>query len=235
MEHYFLQWSETPLFGIALTLFFFALSQRFLKNHPVPLLNPMIIATALIIGFLVLADIPVKNYQVGGSMMTFLLGPATVALAVPLYRQFNTFKRYALPILGGIFLGVFVGLTSTVILSKIFGLDLQLIRSLLPKNTTTPYAIEVSQLIGGLPALTVAAVAIAGMFGSAVIPNIFKLIKVDDPVAMGVSTGTTSHAIGTAKAFEFSEEVGAMSSMAIGLAGIVTSMMIPLIMKLFLS
>jgi putative effector of murein hydrolase len=166
-------------------------------------------------------------YEPGGEMIIFFLGPATVALAVPLYKRWQILRENFVPIIIGIVLGSTAGIGSILLLGKIMKLDNLMISSLLPKSTTSPIAIEISGLLGGNQSLTVSFVIITGIIGYIFAERILKLFRVTDPVAKGIAIGTTSHAVGTAKAMELGEVEGAMSSLAISVTGIVTVLMVP--------
>jgi len=230
---FILQFLDSPLFGITLTIGVFVFFQILFKNVKNPLLNPLIFAIIGIITFLKLTGIPYESYAKGGDIVSFFLGPATVAFAVPLYKQFDKLKANAVPILVGITSGVIVAIVSTVGLGIIFKLSTEMIISLSPKATTTAIAIDLSQTLGGDPALTVAFVIVAGTTGFMFGEPILKLLKVKNKTAKGIALGTSSHAFGTNRALLMGEEEGAMSSLAIGVAGVITTFLLPLILRLF--
>ena len=232
MEFIF-QFLDSPLFGITLTIGALVLFQVLFKNVKNPLLNPLIFAIIGIIAFLKLTGIPYESYAKGGDIIAFLLGPVTVAFAVPLYKQFDKLKANALPILIGITSGALVAIVSTVGLGLIFKLSNKMIISLSPKSTTTAIAMELSRILGGDPALTVAFVVFAGTLGFMFGEPIFKLLKIENKTARGIALGTASHAFGTNRALLMGEEEGAMSSLAIGVAGVMTTFLLPPILKFF--
>lgn len=232
MEFIF-QFLDSPLFGITLTIGALVLFQVLFKNVKNPLLNPLIFAIIGIIAFLKLTGIPYESYAKGGDIIAFLLGPVTVAFAVPLYKQFDKLKANALPILIGITSGALVAIVSTVGLGLIFKLSNEMIISLSPKSTTTAIAMELSRILGGDPALTVAFVVFAGTLGFMFGEPIFKLLKIENKTARGIALGTASHAFGTNRALLMGEEEGAMSSLAIGVAGVMTTFLLPPILKFF--
>jgi len=155
-------------------------------------------------------------------------------LAVPLYKQIERLKQNSIPIIIGVLVGVTVGIVSVVYLGKLFKLEEIMILSLVPKSVTAAISIEISKEIGGIPALTMAATVIAGILGGIIGPNICRLFKIKDEIAIGLSLGTASHAIGTAKAMESSEIGGAMGSLAIGIAGLMTVFLAPWLVKILL-
>lgn len=232
MEFIF-QFLDSPLFGITLTIGALVLFQVLFKNVKNPLLNPLIFAIIGIIAFLKLTGIPYESYAKGGDIIAFLLGPVTVAFAVPLYKQFDKLKANALPILIGITSGALVAIVSTIGLGLIFKLSNEMIISLSPKSTTTAIAMELSRILGGNPALTVAFVVFAGTLGFMFGEPIFKLLKIENKTARGIALGTASHAFGTNRALLMGEEEGAMSSLAIGVAGVMTTFLLPPILKFF--
>lgn len=225
---------DTPVFGITITILVFCLSLYLSKRFKLNLLNPILLSIILIVIFLLVFKIDYNIYNNGGSIITFFLGPATVVLIVPLYKQLDLLKRNLFPIVMGIFVGCVVGMVSIIVLSKLFNLDYVLLLSLIPKSTTTAVAIDISSELGGNSALTVAFVSVTGLAGYAFGEKLLKIFRVNNPIAKGIALGTTSHAIGTAKAIEIGEVEGAMSSLAIGVAGLITVFLAPLIISLML-
>lgn len=234
MKDLIFQFLDTPLFGVTLTVGAVVLFQMLFKNTKNPLLNPLIFAIIGIIAFLKIIEIPYESYAKGGDIITFFLGPVTVALAVPLYKQFNKLKANALPILIGITSGVIVAIVSAVGLGILFGLEEEMIISLAPKATTTAIAMDLSGTLGGDPALTVAFVVVAGTTGFIVGEQVLNALKIQNKTAKGIALGTSSHAFGTNRALLMGEEEGAMSSLAIGVAGVITTFLLPIILRLFL-
>jgi len=204
------------------------------KKTKLPILNPLIIGIGLIIGFLLAFDIDYEVYNKGGSVISFFLGPATVSLAIPLYKQIEKLKENGVPVIVGILAGCIVAVGIVIYLGKIFGLDEVLILSLAPKSATAAISSEISKQIGGLPSLTVAVTVLTGITGNVLGPYICKLFKIIDEVAVGIGMGTASHAIGTAKAMELGEVQGAMSSLAISVTALLTVFIAPLLVKILL-
>lgn len=225
--------TDNILFGLVLSLIAFEIGLFVYKKTKFPLFNPLLIAIALVIGFLVIFDIDYDLYNEGAKFINMFLGPATVVLALPLYKQLKLLKKYLMPILIGIFVGSSVSITSVIFLSYIFGLDKTITISLLPKSVTTPIGIEISNQLGGLQPVTILAIVISGIFGAIIAPLLCKIFKIKNKVAIGIALGTSSHAIGTTKALEFGETEGAMSSLSIGLAGIITVFLAPIFFKIF--
>ncbi len=221
---------NTPLFGIILSIVTFEIGLFINKKMKNQIFNPLLISMILSISFLLKFNIPFEVFNIGGSFISFFLTPATVILAVPLYKKFDIFKSNALPIVVGIFVGSFTAIISVIILSRLFGVSSDILLSLMPKSITTPIGIELSTQIGGMPSLTATGISITGILGAIVSPLVCKVFKIEDKVAKGIAIGTASHALGTTKAIEMGETEGAMSGVAIGLAGIVTVILIPIIL-----
>lgn len=215
------------LFGVVLSLAAFEIGIFINRSTRIPILNPLLIAIAIVICFLFAFNIDFDTYNKGGQVINMFLGPATVVLAVPLYKQLDLLKRHAKAILTGIFLGSLIGIVCIIGLSHLVGLDESIIKSLVPKSVTTPIGIAVSSQLGGLVPITVLAIIVTGITGAVFGPAICKLFKIKDKVAIGVSIGTASHAVGTSKALELGEIEGAMSSLSIGIAGIMTVVIAP--------
>ncbi|VYU03062.1 LrgB family protein [Clostridium tertium] len=221
--------TENILFGVVISLLAFEIGLFLYKKTKLPIFNPLLIAIILIIGFLVIFNVSVEDYNRGGEFINMFLGPATVVLAVPLYKQLQLLKKHLLPILTGILIGSAVSVTSVVLLASIFGMEEVLTISLISKSVTTPIGIEITNQLGGLPPVTVLAIVVSGIIGAVIGPLICKIFKIKDKVAIGIALGTASHAVGTTKAIELGETEGAMSSLSIGIAGIMTVFLAPAI------
>ena len=224
---------DNPYFGTVLTLFFFQIGKFIFQKTQSPLCNPLMIATVLIIALLHFFDIPLDDYTIGGDYILFLLGPATVVLAVPLYKQLNLLKKYFFPVLVGGIVGSFTAILSVIILGKALNFDFVLLLSFMPKSITTPIGIELSTMLGGIPAITIFAILVTGIFGNVSAPFICQVFRIKHPVAKGIGIGVASHAVGTTKAMEMGEIEGAMSALSIVIAGILTLIWAPII-KIFL-
>ncbi|MDD5953523.1 MAG: LrgB family protein [Oscillospiraceae bacterium] len=210
------------MFGIALSVGAYEVGVLLNRKWKSPLLNPLLIGTVLVIVVLLVFRIPPESYSVGGDIITMFLTPATAVLAYSIYQQIAALKKYWLPILAGCLAGALTSVFSVFGLCKLFGLSEQLTASLLPKSVTTAIALDVSESLGGIPALTVVAVVITGTFGAVFAPLMVKLFRVKNPVAAGVAIGTCSHAAGTSRAIELGELQGAMSGISVGVAGLIT-------------
>jgi predicted murein hydrolase (TIGR00659 family) len=229
-----LQLTTSPIFGVLISLVAYIIGQWLNKKTKISLLNPLFIAITLVIIFLIAFNIPLDNYSNGGKVISFFLGPATVILAVPLYNKIDHLKKNAIPIIIGILLGSVAGIITVLFLGRALNLDEVIALSLVPKSVTTPIGIEISNQINGISSVTVTAIIITGILGAIFSPIILKLFKVKDKIAIGVAIGTSSHALGTTKAVELGETEGAMSSLSIGIAGIITVIIAPILIKLFL-
>ena len=195
-------------------------------NHPI--CNPILIAVILVVVVLVLTGIPVEDYQKGAAGMQWLLTPATVCLAVPLYEHVKTLKKNLPAILTGIAAGTLTSLCSILLMCRLFQLDHTISVSMLPKSITTAMGIILSEGNGGIPALTTAAIITSGILGSLLASFLCKILKLQNPIAQGVAIGTASHVIGTAKANEIGPLQGAVSSLSLTIAGILTAILFPL-------
>lgn len=220
--------TDNIFFGLFISLVAFEIGLIIYKKTKFPLFNPLLIAIILVIGFLRIFDIDFDTYNKSGQFINMFLGPATIVLAVPLYKQFELLKKNFIPIIIGITVGSLVGILSIIAISVFFKLDRLITISLLSKSVTTPIGIEITNQLGGLTPVTVLAIILSGIVGAIVAPTVCKVFKITNPVAIGVGIGTASHAVGTSKAFELGETEGAMSSLSIGIAGVITVFLAPL-------
>lgn len=209
-------------FGVVLTFLAFEIGLLINKKFKLALFNPLLIATILIIGVLLVFDIEYGTYEQGAKYISYFLTPATVSLAIPLYRQLELLKKHPVAILGGVTAGVLTALISIFVMSVLFGLDHQQYVTLLPKSITTAIGMGVSEKMGGLVALTVVAISVTGITGNVIAKFVLKLVKIENPIAQGLAIGTSAHALGTTKAMEIGQVQGAMSSLAIVIAGVLT-------------
>lgn len=215
-------------FGLFISLIAFEIGLIIYRKTKLPIFNPLLISIIIVIGFLKVFNVDLETYNKSGQFINMFLGPATIVLAVPLYKQFELLKKNFLPILFGITIGSLVGILSTISISIFLKLDNLITISLLSKSVTTPIGIEITNQLGGLAPVTVLAIILSGIVGAIVSPTVCKVFKINNPVAIGVSIGTASHAVGTSKAFEIGETEGAMSSLSIGIAGIITVFLAPI-------
>ncbi|MBO7512681.1 MAG: LrgB family protein [Fibrobacter sp.] len=220
------------MFGILLSLVAFEIGVTISKKFKYSFLNPLLIANILIVGFLLTTGISLESYNVGGDYISVMLSPATVVLAVPLYRQISKLKQFWKPILAGIFAGSLTSLACVIVVSKLVGLSDTLMLSLLPKSITIPMGSVVSAQIGGIPPVTIIAITITGITGAVAAPAVCRFCRIKNKVAQGIAIGTASHALGTTRAMEMGEVQGAMSSLSIGVAGLFTAIVAPIIISL---
>ena len=222
---------NSPLFGILLTLVAFETGVLISKKFKYSFLNPLLIGNILIVGFLLITGISLESYNVGGDYISVMLSPATVVLAVPLYRQISKLRQFWKPILAGIFAGSLTSLACVIVVSKLIGLSDTLMLSLLPKSITIPMGSVVSAQIGGIPSVTIIAITVTGITGAVAAPAVCRFCRIKHKVAQGIAIGTASHALGTTKAMELGEVQGAMSSLSIGIAGVFTAIAAPIILS----
>lgn len=216
------------LFPVILTVGTYQIGLWCRKKWDHPICNPILISVILVIAALLLTGIPAETYQAGTSGIQWLLTPATVCLALPLYEQLKVLKKSLPAILVGVTAGTVTSLGSIMLLCHLFSLDLRLSISLLPKSITTALGIVLSSQNGGIPALTTAAIIVSGILGNLTGTALGKLLRLDSPIAQGVAFGTASHAIGTSKATELGVLQGAVSSLSLTVAGILTAVLFPL-------
>lgn len=214
--------TDSLFFGAIISLAAYEAGLLLKKRFRLALLNPLLIGTACVIGVLVLLNVEYSRYQESAKYISYLLTPATISLAVPLYQQAELLKKNRKAVAGGITAGVLASLLSVFLLAKLFSLNHEQYVTLLPKSITTAIGMGISKELGGMETITVAVIIITGILGNVLAEFICKIFRIQDPVAKGLAIGTSSHAIGTAKAMELGETEGAMSSLAIAVAGLLT-------------
>ena len=212
----------SPYFGVIVTIFAYQAGVSIQKKVKHPLANPILIAVLLICTLLVTMDIPLEAYQEGGNLIYLFLAPATAALAVPIYKNWQILRLNWKPIIAGTMAGSFSSIVIVFALCKLFKLEESLTLSLLSKSVTTPIAVGITEQLGGIVPIAIAAVIFSGITGNIMAPFLVKVFRVEDPVAQGIGIGTASHAIGTTRAITMGELQGAMSGLAIGLSGLWT-------------
>ena len=223
--------AASPLLGLTITLLAYLIAQAlYAKSRFNPLVNPVLIAVALLVTLLEITGTPYATYFEGAQFVHFLLGPATVALALPLYRQWPKLRRAAWPLIGGLVAGSLTAILSAVGVAALFGASHQTIASLAPKSATTPIAMAVAAGIGGIPSLTAVLVITTGVFGAVFARSILNLLRVSQPEVRGFALGVASHGIGTARAFQVSEEMGAFAGLGMGLNGVFTAFVVPVLL-----
>lgn len=216
---------SSAFFGLTLTVLAYWVGMTIQKKSGLVICNHMIIAAGLIVLVLKGFGISYEQYYVGGSIVNMLLGPATACMALAIYQKRELLKENWLPVLLGCLAGAVTTVVTVLVMSRMFGLSTEMTVSLLPKSVTTPIASAISESHGGIVSITVAAVIFTGILGNLTAPFLVKLFRVKDPVAAGLSIGTCSHALGTAKALEMGETEGAMSGLAVGICGIFTALL----------
>lgn len=214
--------SNLAFFGAAISIIGYELGLWMKKKGKSPIFNPLLISILFVIAFLLLFHIDYDKYYESAKILGYFLTPATVSLAIPLYRQLHLLRKNAKAIVGGIFSGVMTSLISVFLLSLIFRFSHEQYVTLLPKSITTAIGVGVSEKLGGIVAITVASIIVTGIIGSVLAETVFKIFKIEDPVAKGLAIGTSAHAMGTARAMELGEIEGAMSSLSIVVAGLIT-------------
>lgn len=222
------------IFSIIITLLAYLFARRAAGKYPSPLTSPVFLSTVIVITVLLLLNIPYKKYEPASEIMTYFLGPATVALAVPLYRQRKIISAYAVPALFGLVAGIVSTIISAVFIAYLLNLSDLILISLTIKSITIPVASEVARIIGADSILVAAFVMITGMLGAMIGPFLMNTMKIHDPFSRGLAIGTIAHGIGTAEAAREGELQGAVSGAAMGMAAIVTSLFLPIILPVFL-
>lgn len=221
------------LFSLIMTFGFYLLAVKISakgKHHP--LLSPPILTMASIIIVLLSCDIPYRQYFQGVRPIHFMLGPATVGFALPLYNQLARLRTVLVPLLLALLFGSVVGIFSSVVVGYMLGLPHEILLSLSPKSVTTPIAMGIAEKIGGVPSVATVFVMITGIVGAFVANSIMKLVKVKDPMVRGFSMGLAAHGLGTFRAFQINEMAGAFAGLAMALNGLMTAILIPLLLFL---
>ncbi len=220
--------AASPLLHLTLTLVAYVLADWiFNKTGRTPVFNPVLIAVAVIVGFLVATGTSYETYFEGAQFVHFLLGPATVSLAIPLYRQFSRIRRSALAILVALLVGSITAIISAVAIAWLLGGGRDTMIALAPKSVTAPIAMGIAEKLGGLPSLTAVLVILTGILGAVLGTTVCRIVRVEDPQARGFALGLTSHGIGTARAFQIDELTGAFAAIAMGLNAVATAIFLP--------
>ena len=232
LNNFWVYLSAAPLWWLTLTILIYLPAQKlFLKSGGIALLNPIAIFIVTLIALLMLSHTPYERYFAGAQFLHFLLGSATVALAVPLYRQLPRLKTIRLPVTVSLGVGVVTGAFSAVLIGYLLGLDQTTLVSLAPKSVTTPVAMGISEALGGIPALTAAFVVFTGITGAVIGIRVLKLAGVTDESAVGIAMGVAAHGVGTARAFEHHPVSGAIAGLAMALAAFETAIVLPVLFE----
>lgn len=225
--------AQCSLWAVLLTVAAYQAGLLLKKKTGLAICNPILLGAVLIILFLLVGRVPNEDYQAGVRSISWLLTPCTVSLGIPLYTQLQKLRGSLPAILTGVLAGTAVSLGVVTVLCRVFSLDGTLAASLLPKSITTAMAIPLSEGGGGLVPLTTSAVILTGILGSVLGQGLCRLFRIRSPIAQGVAFGTASHVIGTSRASEESELSGAVGSLSLVAAGIVTAVAYPLVLKVF--
>ncbi|MCK5932853.1 MAG: LrgB family protein [Fulvimarina manganoxydans] len=227
--------AASPLLSLTMTLLAFELGQRFWKRIGRPaLLNPVLVTVVLIASVLIATGTSYETYFEGAQFIHFLLGPATVCLAIPLYRQFERVKTNALAIAVSLVMGSATGILGAIGAALVMGLDSVSVLSIAPKSVTAPVAMGITEKLGGLPSLTAVFVIMTGIIGAALGPLVLNGLRVKPAPARGYALGTGAHGIGTAQALQDSEVAGAFAGLAMGLNALATALFAPIIVAILL-
>lgn len=218
-----------PSFGLFLTLGVYMVAMWVNKKLKSPIANPLLIAVILIIAILVIGNVDVAVYQESADFVSYLLTPATISLAIPVYKQRRILKENLATILITIVVAMIVAVASVLLVAVIFNMDEEILRSVLAKSVTTAIAIDITEIIGGITPIIVGSVVLTGIFGVVVNEWVFKALKIDSYFARGLAMGTSSHAMGTAESMKQNELQGAMSSIAMVISGIVIAIIVPIV------
>jgi predicted murein hydrolase (TIGR00659 family) len=225
--------SASPLMGLTITLVAYGLAYRvYLKSNASPLVNPVVTSVVMLIALLMATGTSYDDYFEGGQFVHFLLGPATVALAVPLYEQLSRLRALWLPVTISIFSGVVIAAGSSIGLARLLGGSVEIQMSLAPKSATAPVAMGISETIGGIPSLTAVLVVVTGIVGAVTGTKLFEWMRIKDDSVKGIAMGVAAHGIGTARAFQVSNQMGAFSGLAMALSAFATALLVPWLVDL---
>ena len=222
--------SATPLLHLTLTVCFFVLARWLYRiSGRRSWLNPVLLSVLALVAVLVITDTPYEVYFEGAQFVHFMLGPATVALAIPLYRQWDSLKRHPIALTISLLTGSLTAVLSAIFIAKIGGVTDQALISIAPKSVTTPVAMGISETLGGLPSLTAVVVILTGILGASLGPWLLDKLHITDPMAKGLAMGTASHGIGTGRAIYMGDVAAAFSGLAMGLNGLATTIFLPIL------
>ena len=214
--------SGSAFFGVLISLLAYFVGDRLRRKFKLAILNPLLISIVLTIAVLCLLGVDYESYNAGAKYLSWLLTPATVCLAIPLYEQLSLLKSNWRAILAGILAGVLASMGCVLVLALLFGLDHAQYVTLLPKSVTTAIGMGLVEEMGGYPSIAAAVIIVTGVLGNIFAEGFLKLVRIEERVAKGVAIGSASHAIGTTRAMELGETEGAMSSLSIAVAGLIT-------------
>ena len=209
-------------FGVAVSLVGYVIGVQLKKKFKLAVLNPLMISIIFVVGVVLLFKLDYPSYKKQAEILNYLLTPATIALAIPLYQQLSLLRKNLLAVICGIISGVFASMSSVLAMSVLFSLSHEDFVTLLPKSITTAIGMGVSEELGGIQTITVAVIIVTGVLGNVIGEGVCKLFRITEPISRGLALGTAAHAIGTAKALEMGEIEGAMSSLSIAVSGLLT-------------
>ena len=214
--------NNSVYFGVAISLVGYVIGVQLKKKFKLAVLNPLMISIIFVVGVVLLFKLDYPSYKKQAEILNYLLTPATIALAIPLYQQLSLLRKNLLAVICGIISGVFASMSSVLAVSVLFSLSHEDFVTLLPKSITTAIGMGVSEELGGIQTITVAVIIVTGVLGNVIGEGVCKLFRITEPISRGLALGTAAHAIGTAKALEMGEIEGAMSSLSIAVAGLLT-------------
>ena len=214
--------NNSVYFGVAISLVGYVIGVQLKKKFKLAVLNPSMISIIFVVGVVLLFKLDYPSYKKQAEILNYLLTPATIALAIPLYQQLSLLRKNLLAVICGIISGVFASMSSVLAMSVLFSLSHEDFVTLLPKSITTAIGMGVSEELGGIQTITVAVIIVTGVLGNVIGEGVCKLFRITEPISRGLALGTAAHAIGTAKALEMGEIEGAMSSLSIAVAGLLT-------------
>lgn len=220
---------HSEIFDLALVVGTYIAATILYKKTHLSVLHPLLTSIFVIIVILEFLDVEYASFQQGSHLIHFMLGPSVVALGYVLFEQMKYLKGNVVSILTSVFVGAIVGIISVIVIGKLMGADQSLIATLQPKSVTTPIAMGISEKNGGIPSLTAVIVVAVGIFGSIVGPAVMKVLGIESRIAKGLALGASSHGVGTAAAIQLGAVEGALSGLAIGLMGIMTAILVPII------
>ena len=214
--------NNSVYFGVAISLVGYVIGVQLKKKFKLAVLNPLMISIIFVVGVVLLFKLDYPSYKKQAEILNYLLTPATIALAIPLYQQLSLLRKNLLAVICGIISGVFASMSSVLAMSVLFSLSHEDFVTLLPKSITTAIGMGVSEELGGIQTITVAVIIVTGVLGNVIGEGVCKLFRLSEPISRGLAVGTAAHAIRTAKALEMGDIEGAMSSLSIAVAGLLT-------------
>ena len=226
---------ENPLVLLGLTFIVYYGVQMLQKRYKSVFLNPVLLAVSILIGYLLVFNISYDTYKEAGIYIEFWLKPSIVALGVPLYLQLSKIKKQLIPLIVSEFIGSLIGIISVTYIAKMFGASNEILKSLAPKSVTTPIALEISNTLGGISSLTVAAVIVTGILGAILGFKVLQFSQVKSPMGRGISLGTASHALGIMAALNLSEKHAIYASLGMIFNGVFTAILAPIIIPYILT